>query len=751
LYAAPSSPDSTVIHAGSSREVFLLTRKDTIHSTVSSYKLDETRSFGREVDVRSYTVMVVEDEPTAALDISHRLKNFGYQVPAVVKSGEEALELAQELNPDIVLMDIVLEGAMDGIEAAAEIRSNLGIPVVYLTSHADDGIITRAKITDPFGYIIKPCGDRELRSTVEMAVYKYENEQRKLKMDNWLSNTLRSISDGVITTDAQGRITYMNAVAESLTGIKLRSAAAKALQEVLKLSGSDVLDIAEEIVANKRMVSVDRCEILLGNGKELPVEVFATPMYADNESLSGIVVTFHDITGRLKAEKTIVESENRFRNLYENIPVGYICLDEQGQFIEANTSWLETTGYKRHEILGMDFEDFILEQDHTILKDALADLKESGSTGPLEISARCKDGRLLVVSFQGRRENEEQSGEQISYCIVQDITEKKKNEELLHTQSDVMHSVLESLTYPFYVVNAETREVEMANSAARGVRVNGSSLRPWNNRIAQNEGKMNPLDIVKVTGKAVALEQTHVNDRGERRHLEVHAYPVFDGADTLKRVIEYAFDITDRKEVEEALKQSIDEMRLTLEETVYALGVTSEKRDPYTHGHQQRVAKLACAIGERLGVPQEQIEGIRVASLLHDIGKIYIPAEILSKPARLTNMEFGLMQSHPEVGHEILNRIPFPWPVADVVLQHHERLDGSGYPGGLDASKILDEAKIVAVADVVEAMSSHRPYRAALGLERALEEISSHQGTIYDTDVVDACLELFYTFKFTFQ
>lgn len=728
----------------------MLTHKDISSSSTPSLTKGDIRSLGREVDVRTYKVLVVEDEPTAALDITHRLKTIGYEVLDSVAGGEAALDAARELRPDIILMDIVLEGSMDGIEAAAEIRSTLDIPVIYLTSHAEEDIVTRAKITEPFGYIIKPCDDRDLRSTVEMAVYKHENEQRKKQMDKWLSSTLQSIGDAVITTDARGRITYMNAVAETLTGHSLRSAAAKPLEDILRLQGADVMDIGEEVIRQHHIVNIDDCDLLLENGETLPLEVFASPMLDEEDEIFGTVVAFHDITGRLQARKALVESENRFRNLYENIPVGYICLGAVGNFIEVNTAWLKMSGYNRNELLGMCLSDFIAEKDRHIAQAAVANLSKNGATEPLEMNLRRAGGSFVSISLQGSREIDEESGEYVSYCIVQDITEKKENEELLNTQSDVMNSVLESLTYPFYVVDAETKEVELANSAAKGIRVNGSNLRPWNRHTPQGGG-MNPLDIVKVTRKAVTLEQTHVNTLGERRYLEVHAYPVFDEAANLKRVIEYALDITDRKEVEEALKQSISEMRRTLEETVYALGVTSEKRDPYTHGHQQRVAKLACSIGELLSVPAEQIEGIRVASLLHDIGKIYIPAEILSKPAKLTSMEFGLMQSHPSVGYEILKRIPFPWAVADVVLQHHERLDGSGYPGGLDSSKILDEAKIVAVADVVEAMSSHRPYRAALGLDRALDEISRHRGDIYDPDVVDACLELFYKHDFTFQ
>jgi putative nucleotidyltransferase with HDIG domain len=166
-------------------------------------------------------------------------------------------------------------------------------------------------------------------------------------------------------------------------------------------------------------------------------------------------------------------------------------------------------------------------------------------------------------------------------------------------------------------------------------------------------------------------------------------------------------------------------------------------RDPYTAGHQERVTRLAMAMAERMGLPADRVEGLRVAGLLHDVGKVSVPAEILSKPTGLSAIELALVRSHSEAGYAILREIAFPWPVATIVLQHHERMDGSGYPSGLRGEEILLEARILAVADSVEAMASHRPYRAALGIEEALAELARGRGTAYDVDAVSACLSLF--------
>lgn len=198
-----------------------------------------------------------------------------------------------------------------------------------------------------------------------------------------------------------------------------------------------------------------------------------------------------------------------------------------------------------------------------------------------------------------------------------------------------------------------------------------------------------------------------------------------------------------RNRLESLVDERTNELRSSMLAFVTAIASTVEMRDPYTAGHQRRTAHLASAIAKELQLPDYLIEGLNLASVVHDIGKIKIPAEILCKPGRLDELEFGLIKRHPETGYEILKSIDFPWPIAKIVLQHHERLDNSGYPYGLTGDEILFEAKILSVADVVEAMSSHRPYRAGLGVEAALNEIMRHRGVLYDASVVDACLILF--------
>jgi len=445
-------------------------------------------------------VLVVEDEAIVALDIQSRLRNMGYEVVRQVSSGEAAVEAAREMRPDLILMDIMLDGSMDGIQAAGAIRSDLSIPIIYLTAYADETTLQRAKVTDPFGYIIKPFEDRELSVNIEMALYKHAMDRKVRDHERWLTTTLHSIGDGVVTTDGQGAITFLNPEARRMLGVE-----------------------------NGRAV-----------GRELDA----------------------------------------------------------------------------------------------------------------------------VVHFMN-----EASGELL---------------------------------------------MDMAGRAMRG----------------EQRGEVAP-DLVLVTSA------------GGRVPVQVSIAPIARGDGEPLGTVLVIRDVSERRNAEMEIKKQVRQLKLTLKQTVNALAITSEKRDPYTAGHQQRVTQLACAIALEMGLDEEKIEGIRVAGLLHDIGKIYVPAEILSKPARLTAMEMGIMKTHSEVGYDILKEVPFPWPVADIVLQHHERIDGSGYPNGLQGDEIFVEARIICVADVVEAMSSHRPYRAALGIERALEEIIRGRGKLYDAEMVDICLRLF--------
>jgi len=259
------------------------------------------------------------------------------------------------------------------------------------------------------------------------------------------------------------------------------------------------------------------------------------------------------------------------------------------------------------------------------------------------------------------------------------------------------------------------------------------------------------LAQTQATGKPLDCEYRMIRSSGSLVWVRDEAVVVRDGDHQSPYLHGIMRDITERKDFEHSLEQLNRSLRKTVEGTILAMSFTVESRDPYTAGHQKRVSDIALAIAENMDLSREEMEGIRVGGLIHDMGKIAVPAEILSKPGRLNEHEFALIKDHAQTGFDILKSIELPWPVAQIAYQHHERLDGSGYPRNLKGDEIIMEARIIAVADVIEAMASHRPYRPALGLDKALEEIHINRGVLFDAEAVDACLKLFKEKNYTLE
>jgi putative nucleotidyltransferase with HDIG domain len=254
-----------------------------------------------------------------------------------------------------------------------------------------------------------------------------------------------------------------------------------------------------------------------------------------------------------------------------------------------------------------------------------------------------------------------------------------------------------------------------------------------------------------VSQASVALQRWHAERVLQQARGDLEMQVKKRTAELTKVNEELRREVIQRKQTEEELKRSTEKMVKALEDTIQAMAMIVEMRDPYTAGHQRRVTRLACAIAKKMDFSENQTNALRLAGLIHDIGKIRVPSEILTNPDGLSEAEFNMIKMHPLVGYEILSTIEFPWPIAQIVYQHHERMDGSGYPSGLSGEDILPEARILAVADVIEAMSSHRPYRPALGIDKALSEITQKKGVLYDANVVDACLWLFTEKSFKFE
>jgi response regulator RpfG family c-di-GMP phosphodiesterase len=248
-------------------------------------------------------------------------------------------------------------------------------------------------------------------------------------------------------------------------------------------------------------------------------------------------------------------------------------------------------------------------------------------------------------------------------------------------------------------------------------------------------------DVIVMTGYVEDFNYEDIIEQGASDFLQ-KPVRIAEFIARLRRVL---VERVGRSELKRALAQAkvnLDKFQRAMEGIVQAIAVAVEMRDPYTAGHQQRVADLACAIAEYMGLAEDEIFGLRMASVIHDLGKITVPAGILSKPGKLSSLEYELIKSHVQAGYDILKQIEFPWPLAEVIYQHHERLDGSGYPRGLKNGEICLCARILSVVDVFETIASHRPYRPSLGLPHAIEELKNHRGTLYDGKVVDVCIKV---------
>ena len=275
-----------------------------------------------------------------------------------------------------------------------------------------------------------------------------------------------------------------------------------------------------------------------------------------------------------------------------------------------------------------------------------------------------------------------------------------------------------------------------------------SSLNMMGKILGEKIIELNQDSEYQAGSKTLELELVHKNGSIVPAEIKFSYLPGPDGRPA--EILAVARDITERRKAEQEAKLSTEKLLKAMEDTLLAMAMIVEMRDPYTAGHQRRVTQLACAIAEDIGLSGDKITGLRLAGLIHDVGKIRIPTEILTNPDGLSNAEFDIVKTHPLMGYEILKTLDLPWPIAQIVRQHHERLDGSGYPDGLIGDNIILEAKILAVADVVEAIASHRPYRPAYGVDKAFAEISLNRGVLYDDRIVDSCLKIFNEKGFAF-
>jgi len=442
--------------------------------------------------------------------------------------------------------------------------------------------------------------------------------------------------------------------------------------------------------------------------------------------------TIEDITSLKQAEKEARDNAERYRRLFElESDAIFVIDDETGRILEANNAAASIYGFSREEILEMRNEDLSAEPDNP--RRAIYHKKKDGTVFPVEITTT----RLM---WNGRRSH---------LSTVRDISDRLNAEEALLKSEQDYRNIYDNAMVGIFQSLPEGRYLRVNPALAR---IHGfSSPEEMISAVTDIDKQMyvDPLDrrrymtLLDADDTIRGFEAQLYRKDKTRVWIRMNVRVVRRDDGTIDYYEGIVEDVTKRKNAEDELKSSAEKLRRSLSGTIEVISMMLQTRDPYTGEHQKRVSRLARAIAQEMKLHRDTVENIRIAGTIHDIGKMSVPAEILAKPTRLSNIEMSLLRTHPQTGYDILKVVDLPSPIAEIVLQHHERLDGSGYPRGLKMGEILLEAQIMAIADVVEAMSSHRPYRPALGLDAALEEIESGNGTLYLPEVVDACLRLF--------
>jgi len=438
-------------------------------------------------------------------------------------------------------------------------------------------------------------------------------------------------------------------------------------------------------------------------------------------------------------------SESRYRRLFEAAQEGILLLNgETAEIEDANPYLINMLGYSYEQMIGKKLWEVGAFKDIAESKDKFFELQREGFIRYENLPLRTIDGAMIEVEFVSTRY--ECDGSIVVQCDIRDITGHKIAERALISAEAKFRGLVEQVIAGIFIiqrdnllyVNDRGAEIMGHGSASELI---GTDFFQWvfeadRGCVAENMRKLTEGGALSVSFSFAALRQDGVV-------VDVCANAAHATHEGKPAIIGMLIDISEKKRAAREIQRYIGQLRNALSSTVEVATIISEMRDPYTVGHERRVAEIAMAIGQELGFDADRLEGLKVAGHLHDIGKMTVPAEILTRPGKLRATEFHLIQEHPQAGYDVLKGVDFPWPVAMVALQHHERLDGSGYPLGLKGKAILLEARIIAVADVVEAMFSHRPYRPGLGIERALAEIEQGRGTMFDAEVVDACLRLF--------
>ena len=726
-------------------------------------------------------ILVVDDVPQNIELLEAYLAPEGYEI-VTAANGEEALGKISVNQIDLILLDVMMPG-IDGFEVIRRIRqddTHRLLPIIMVTSlhEREDRVKGIEAGCDDF--ISKPVDKVELLARVRslLKVKAYNDLLRNYQTELESEVALRTSEKAEVMSKLEKSEAFLKATGQmaKVGGWELDAANLDinwteetcrihelplghkpTLEEAINYYHPDerrkLLDSIQRALKYGETFDMEM-RFISAKGNHLWVRAICFPQAVDGKIVR-LKGTFQDITDRKLVEQGMRESEERYRALYDSSLNLVYIMDFEGRFIDANAAALNRLGYTREEIHSLNFASLLSEDQLPLALKGIQEIRETGiQRGMIDFRLRHKNRSDVYVETHGSAVMSNGIPVAIQ-AIARDITERKLAAEVLKESENKYRLLADNVNDVIFVLdmNLNCTYISPSVKILRGYEPEEVLKLPPADALLPSSKDL----AMKLLSDIMELEKKKQIKSDESRTLPLEMKRK-DGT-TVWTEVKFSFirdanqqpvgimgltrDITERKLAEAKLQQTLYSLKNAISATIQVMVSAVEMKDPYTAGHQLRSADLAMTIATEMGLTQEIIDGIKMAGSIHDIGKLSIPAEILSKPTKLTKIEFSLIKEHVRSGYEMLKDVQSPWPLAQIVYQHHERMDGSGYPRNLKGEEIILEARIMAVADVVEAMASHRPYRPALGIDATLEEIERNRGILYDAPVVDACLRLF--------
>jgi PAS domain S-box-containing protein len=691
-------------------------------------------------------ILYIEDDPGLARLMQKRLGKAGYTVD-IATDGAEGIAKYEADSYDILFLDQSLP-TYDGLEVLRILGSRGSCPpTIMITGTGDERVAVEAMKLGAGDYIIKDVGTKYLE-LLPSVIEKVLQQRRAMKEKQRAEEAYRAVVEHSLQglhILQEGREVFVNSTYAKMLGYTEEELLALSPKQVRNLVHPDDQELAwghvQDRIEERPARQHYEFRVIRKDGSVRWVETFASRI--EYQGRPALQVAMIDITERKEAENSLREKEERFRQFFENEPEYCYMISPGGIILDANNAALNSLGYKKEELVGEPLGKIYSPDSLPKVKDLIAQWKETGSIKNQEIGIVTKDGARRTVLLSAGAVRDADGKILYSVSVQRDITEHQWIKEALQKSEEGLRVILEGASDGFLDMDKEGTILvtnERMKETLADPHPEGKPLSAFYDE--ENQEILAHHLKARWEGKGTVYEIVLTDKAGRRHNLLVSGTPYRDKQGVIQGAFGIYHDVTHEREAARVLSEHKEALRNSFFGTAEALSKVIEDRDPYTSGHSTGVAGLAEAIARTMGFPEDRITGIYIAGVLHDIGKMAVPVEILVKPGRLSDMEMSLIQIHPQAGYEILKGIEFPWPVALAALQHHERMDGSGYPQKLRGKEISLEARILAVADVVDAMTHHRPYRPAFSQRDAVEEIKKGRGRIYDKQVVDACLEV---------